>query len=483
MERFKNYINGEFVEAKSGKWSTVTNPATGEPVYEVPQCEADEVNAAIEAAAASQKMWNRVTIIQRGNMLRVFAKELAASADKLAYILAQEQGKTLVQAKAEINGAASMMEFISGWDRRLEGEILVGNDNNKENIFMFKEPVGVVACIIPWNYPINILVRKIAPALLAGCTVIVKPSSDTPAATLAVAEIMDKIGFPKGVANFVTGRGAVVGNTIAKNPKVNMITVTGSTETGQEILRLSAENICKVSLELGGKAPAVIMADADLELAADCVVNSRLGNAGQICTCVERCYVQEEIADKFVEMLKERFEKATYGDGVKNPNVTMGAMINRKSTERVHAMVERAVAAGAKIVTGGVLPDGPGAFYPPTLLVNVDQKAEIVQEETFGPVLPVLTIKTAEEALEKVNDCQYGLTSSLYTNDYQTIMLFANNVEFGELYVNRKHGGEAYHGFHAGWKKSGIGGDDGKHGFEEFLQTRTVYMDYKTDMY
>ena len=201
------------------------------------------------------------------------------------------------------------------------------------------------------------------------------------------------------------------------------------------------------------------------------------------CTCVERCYVHENVADKFIQMLKERMEAATYGDGMKNPELTMGAMINKKATERVQGMVDRAVKAGAKVVTGGFLPEGPGAFYPPTLLTDAKQDSEIVQEEVFGPVLPVLTFKTVKEALDLVNDCQYGLTSSLYTENYQTIMLFANNVEYGELYVNRKHGGEAWQGFHQGWKKSGIGGDDGWHGLQEFMQKRTVYMDFKTDLY
>jgi len=482
MERFKVYIDGKFVDAYNNEFSEVYNPATGEKVYEVPKCGEKEVNDCIEAAYRAQKSWSKVPIIERGNYLRTVAKKLVENAEELGLILSKEQGKTLNQSIGEITAVAGLVEYHANWDRRLEGEILPGDNNNKENILIFKEPVGVVACIMPWNFPIYVLFRKIAPALLCGCTVVCKPSSETPASTLAVAKMLDEIGFPKGVINFVTGSGSVIGSALAKNPKVDMITITGSTEAGQEVVRLSAENICKVSLELGGKAPAIVMEDADLELAADCIVGSRLGNAGQICNCAERLYVHENIADKFIQMLKERMEAATYGDGIENPDHTMGAMINKNAVKRVHGMVERAVAAGAIIVTGGFLPEGKGAFYPPTILTNVEQNWEIMQEETFGPVLPVMTFKTVNEVLAYANDCKYGLTSSLYTNDYNTVMLFSNNIEFGELYVNRQQG-EAYHGFHAGWKLSGIGGDDGKHGFEEFLKTRTVYLNYKTDLY
>ncbi|MBR0597869.1 aldehyde dehydrogenase [Sinanaerobacter chloroacetimidivorans] len=482
MERFKVYINGVFREAYSSEFSAVNNPATGKIVYEVPKCDAREVHESIEAAYKAQKEWCKITAVERGNYLRRLAEKVMENADDLAVILSKEQGKTLHQSMGEITGATGLIEYHANWDRRIEGEILAGDNSNKENIMIFKEPIGVVACIMPWNFPVYVLFRKIAPALLAGCTVVCKPSGETPASTLAIAKIIDEVGFPAGTVNFISGKGSVIGEAIARNPKVDMITVTGSVETGQEIIRASSDNVCKVSLELGGKAPAIVMEDADLELAADCVVGSRLGNAGQICNCAERLYVHQNIAEKFINMIKERMAAATYGDGIDNPEHTMGAMINKEATIRVHNMVERAVAAGANIILGGFLPEGSGAFYPPTILINVSQKSEIMQEEVFGPVLPVATFKTANEALQLANDCKYGLTSSLYTNDYNTIMLFSNNIEFGELYVNRQQG-EAYHGYHAGWKLSGIGGDDGKHGFQEFLKTRAVYMNYKTDLY
>lgn len=481
MEKFQAYINGQLTDAASGEYVRDINPATGEAVYEVVNCTEADIDRAVDVAYDAQKSWAKLTIMQRGDYLRKFGQVILAHAEELALILSQEQGKTLEQSRGEIIGAVGLMDYFANSDRHVEGEILPG-DNNKENILIMKEPLGVVACIMPWNFPIYVLLRKLAPALLAGCTVVCKPSGDTPASTLYLGRLMDEVGFPAGVVNFIAGRGRIVGPAFAKNPKVAMITVTGSTETGQEILRLSAENICKVSLELGGKAPAIVMEDADLELAARCVTGARLNNAGQVCSCAERLYVQESIADKFIELMKQNMAAATYGDGVKDPSLTMGALINKDAVIRIQGMVDRAVEQGAEILMGGRLPEGPGAFYPPTLLTNVKQDSEIMQHEVFGPVLPIVTFKTAAEALALANDCQYGLTSSLYTNDYNTVMLFSNNIEFGELYVNRQQG-EAYQGFHAGWKKSGVGGDDGRHGLEEFYQTRTVYLDYQTDLY
>jgi lactaldehyde dehydrogenase/glycolaldehyde dehydrogenase len=481
MEKFQVYIDGKFQNAASGEMSTVYNPATGEAVFEVPKCGIDEVNAAVDAAHAAQKLWRKKTPMERAVYVKNLIAEVRADAENLALTLAKEHGKTLIQSRGEVARLCDLAEYHLGWDRRIEGEVLSG-DNNKENIFVMKEPIGVVACIMPWNFPIVILIRKIAPALITGCTVVCKPSAETPASTLAIAKMVDRAGFPKGVVNFITGSGALMGPALCKNSKVNMITATGSVEMGQQIMEASAGTLQRLSLELGGKCPAIVMKDADLELAATCVVASRLANAGQVCTSVERLYVQREIADKFITMVKEKMEKATFGDGVKTPEHTMGAMINKASVERVHAIVERTVAQGAKLLLGGYIPEGPGAFYPPTLLTDVKQDWEIIQEEVFGPALPVIIFDTPEEALALANDCKFGLTATLYTNDYNLVMLFTNNIEFGELYVNRGQR-EAFHGYHAGWKLSGLGGDDGQHGMEEFLRMRTVYMDYKTDLY
>jgi len=482
MKRFQNYIDGRYMNASSEEFYTVYNPATGEAVFEVPKCSKKDVDLCVESASAAQKKWSRLSPTERGNYLKKMADLLDKYAEELSPILSLEQGKTLKQSLGEISGAAGLMRYHGNRDREIEGEILIGDENPKENIFLFKEPVGVVGCICPWNFPIYVMIRKLAPALLAGCTVICKPSGETPAATLAFAKVVEEANIPAGVVNIISGSGSVIGSALTQNPKVNMITLTGSVETGREVIKASADNICKVSLELGGKAPAIVMEDADLELAANGIVASRLSNAGQVCNCAERLYVHKNVADEFILMIKERMEAATYGDGIANPNHTMGALINKNSIERIQGMVNRAVKAGGKLLTGGFIPEGNGAFYPPTILIDVKQNSEIVQEEVFGPVLPIITFETVNEALALANDCKYGLTSSLYTNNHNTVMVFSNNIESGELFVNRKQG-EAYHGYHAGWKQSGIGGDDGKHGFEEFFKTRIVYIDYKTDLY
>jgi lactaldehyde dehydrogenase/glycolaldehyde dehydrogenase len=406
------------------------------------------------------------------------AEEVRANAQAFARILNQEQGKPFPQALAEVNNAVGRLEYDAGWARRVEGEI-IPSDSPRENLMLFKEPLGVVSCILPWNFPFYVMVRKLAPALVTGNTVILKPSSETPNLTLEFGQVIQKLCLPKGVVNIVTGKGSVVGAELCSNPLVNMVTFTGSTEGGQEVMRAAADSVAKVSLELGGKAPAVVMNDADLELAVTCVVGGRIRNAGQVCNSVERVYVQEGIAEKFTARVIDRMRKLTIGNGAVEPFPEMGPMINHNAKESVHSDVEHAKAQGAKLALGGKIPSqfAKGSYYEPTVLTDCSQDMQIMHKEIFGPVMPIMIFRDVEQVLELANDCEYGLTSTLYTSSFKTAMEFANNIEAGELYVNRQQG-EAYAGFHAGWKKSGIGGDDGKHGMEEFLQTRTVYMKY-----
>ncbi len=368
------------------------------------------------------------------------------------------------------------MEYHGEWARRVEGEI-IQSDSIDENIMLYKEPIGVVSCILPWNFPLYVLIRKMSPALITGNTVVLKPSSETPCSALAFAKLLDLIDLPPGVVNIVTGRGAVVGTALAAHADVGFVTVTGSTEAGKQIMRACADNITKVSLELGGKAPAIVMDDADLDLAVECIRGGRISNAGQVCNCVERVYVQEGIADSFIDRITQAMRSVTMGNGMDDPE--MGPLVSRGALEGVHAMVQRAVGDGATLICGGKRSDlfEKGYFYEPTALTHCRQDMEIMQEEIFGPVMPIMTFRSIDEALAFANDCKYGLTSTLYTTNYRTAMRFANEIEFGELYINRQQG-EAYQGFHAGWKLSGIGGDDGKHGLEAYLRTRVVYMKY-----
>ncbi|MBU2514246.1 aldehyde dehydrogenase [bacterium] len=475
-KKYKIFIDGTFIDASSKEVIDVINPATSELFGQVPSCSPEDVKKAICSCKAAQEKWRKTPAFERGNYLKKIAKEINNNVDILALTIAKEQGKTLKQARGETLCAAELLEYHAEWARRIEGEIIPSDDEN-ENILLYREPIGVVACILPWNFPLYVLARKLGPALITGNTVVLKPSSDTPCSALEFAKILEKIELPKGVVNVITGKGSVTGKEISENPNVGFVTVTGSVSTGQKIMQSCATNITKVSLELGGKAPAIIMDDADVDLAVAAITGSRVSNAGQVCSCVERVYVQKGVAELFLKKITTAMEAVTYGNGVEKPDSVMGCLINHEAVNTVHAMVKKAIEQGAKLLTGGEIPKIRGAFYPPTVLANCSNQMEIMREEIFGPVLPIMVFETVDQALELANDCKFGLTSTLYTKNYNTVLKFSNDIQFGELYINRKQS-EAYQGFHAGWKQSGIGGDDGKHGMEEYLKTRVVYMKY-----
>jgi lactaldehyde dehydrogenase/glycolaldehyde dehydrogenase len=476
MRTYQVYFNGKFQDSGSGNFIKVTDPATEETFARVPECTAEEVQNAVSAAKSAQKAWAARPAVERSHYLKTLADKLRERSETIGRVLTQEQGKALAQATGESVWGADLMDYHAGWARRIDGEI-IQSDSTNENILLYKEPIGVVACILPWNFPIFVLIRKLSPALITGNTVVLKPSSETPCSALELAKAVDEAGLPPGVVNIITGRGSVVGNVLTGSPAVGFVTVTGSTEAGKQIMRQCADNVTKVSLELGGKAPAVVMDDADLDVAVDSIKAGRLNNAGQVCNCVERVYVQEGIAETFIEKMIKKMQAVNMGPGLENAE--MGPLVNQSARESVHGHVERAVAEGAQLRCGGQ-PAGQfkkGFYYEPTVLTGCRQEMAIMHEEIFGPVMPIMTFKTVDEALALANDCRYGLTSMLYTRDYQIVMRFANEIEFGELYVNRSPG-EAYQGFHAGWKLSGIGGDDGKHGMEAYLKTRAVYLKY-----
>ncbi len=476
MKDYRMYINGLFTESASHKSMDVINPATETLFAKVPEGTAEDVDLAVEAAGKAQGKWAGLPVVQRAEYLQRLAGKLRENADDLGRIITGEQGKPISVAMGEASWGADLMEYHAGWARRIEGEI-IQSDSTDENILLYRVPIGVVSCILPWNFPLYVLIRKLSPALITGNTVVLKPSSETPCSSLAFAGLLDEINLPPGVVNIVTGRGSVVGRRMASHPGVGLVTATGSTGAGKDIMRACAGNITRVSLELGGKAPAVVMDDADLELAVSCIKNGRISNAGQVCNCVERVYVQQRIAGPFIDRITRAMAGVAMGKGEDDPE--MGPLVSRAALEGVHAMVRRALADGAVLRCGG-RPSGrfeKGYFYEPTVLINCRQDMEIVQEEIFGPVLPIMSFETADEAITLANDCRYGLTATLYTSSYRTALRFANEMESGELYINRQQG-EAYQGFHAGWKHSGIGGDDGKHGLDAYLRTRVVYMKY-----
>lgn len=475
----KQFINGEFVEGK-GKEFDNFNPATEEVISRYSSASLEQVDGAVDAAEEAQKKWAKLPAIERAKYLRKVSEKMREKREELATVLSKDQGKIFKEAIDEIDGSAEYVDYMAEWARRIEGEI-VESDRPNENIFLYREPIGVVAGIIPWNYPVFVFMRKFAPALVAGDTVVIKPSSETPDIIYELTKIIASVGLPAGVANVIFGSGGVVGNALVKNRKIGFVSFTGSVETGEEIMKLAASNVTKVSLELGGKAPAIVMDDADLESTLKYVLASRILDAGQVCNAAERLYVQEGIADKFVSKLAERMRAIKVGNPI-DKGVEMGPLVSSSQREKVSSMVEKAVREGAKVIVGGhsTAVNGKGYFYEPTLIEGVSQDSEIMRKEVFGPVLPVKTFKTLNEAIEYANDCDYGLTSSIYTQNLDAAMRAANELRFGETYINREHW-EAIQGFHAGWRRSGIGGDDGKHGFEEFFNTHIVYVQYNTE--
>ncbi|MBL0865750.1 aldehyde dehydrogenase [Pectobacterium carotovorum] len=470
------YINGEFVENRSGKWIDVVNPATEQVISQIPEGSADDAKRAIEAAEAAQPGWEALPAVERGVWLHKIADGIRERETELTDTIIAEGGKTHGLAQTEVLFTADYLDYMAEWARRYEGEI-IQSDRPNENIFVFRKAIGVTTGILPWNFPFFLIARKAAPALITGNTIVIKPSEITPNNAVIFAEIIHKIGLPKGVINFVTGYGPTVGQELAANPKVGMVSLTGSVAAGIATMTAAAQNVTKVSLELGGKAPAIVMDDADLDLAVKAIVSSRVINSGQVCNCAERVYVQKGIYDEFISRIKTAMEQVTFGNTAEKKALDMGPLISAAARQRVEDKVAKAVSQGAKVLLGGQRESGTGYFYPPTLLVDVKQDMPIMHEEVFGPVLPVATFDTLEEAITMANDSEYGLTSSIYTQNINTAMKALKGLKFGETYINRENF-EAMQGFHAGWRKSGVGGADGKHGLQEYLQTHVAYLQF-----
>jgi lactaldehyde dehydrogenase / glycolaldehyde dehydrogenase len=474
MRLDRNFVSGKFVEPATDELIPVYNPATEALIAHVAGASKDEAIAAVDAAALAQKSWRKLPAAERAVYMHKLADALTECAPAIGAALALESGKSVADATNEAIYAGQITRYHAEWARRIEGEV-IPSDTPDENLVLHREPIGVVACLIPFNYPVYTFMRKVAPALISGNTVVVRPSNNTPTSAFEIAKAVELAGFPAGVVN-VLAMSHATAEAVCTHPAVGMITLTGSVGAGRKVLEYCKANIAKPSLELGGKTPAIIEPDADLEKAARDLVASKTTHCGQLCTAIERVYVHESVHDRFVALLKQHMSAVKMGDRAEQP-AAMGPLVNEASRQSIHAMVERAVQAGAKLETGGTLPEGKGFFYPATLLSDCRQDMEIIQEETFGPIMPVVKYRTLDEALEMANDHQFGLSSVLYTENYRTTMRIANNIEAGELYVNRTPA-DPYQGFHAGWKRSGLGGDDGKHGMLEFTQTRLVVMKY-----
>ena len=468
------YINGKFVESRSGKWIDVLNPSTEEVISRQPEGTIEDVNQALDAARAAQGPWAALPAIQRAAYLTKIANGIRSRRDEFIDIIMREQGKTIGWATVEVDVTADYFDYMATFARHIEGEV-IPSDRPGEIMMLTKRPIGVVAGILPWNFPFFLIARKAGAALIAGCTIVIKPSQITPENCTEFAKVIDEVGLPAGVINIVTGKGSVIGNEMAGSPKIDIVSVTGSVGAGEQIMRAAAKNITKVSLELGGKAPAIVFPDADLEATAQWVLDSRIGNNGQICNNAERVYVHKSIKEKFTALLLKKFEAVKVGDPCKDHSVDMGPLVEERALESVTAKVEKAISQGAKVLCGGHRVGDKGYFYAATLLDNCTQDMDIIHEETFGPVLPIVEFEDTDQVIAWANDVEYGLASSVFTKDIDTAAKVTRGLQFGETYINREHF-EAMQGFHAGVKKSGIGGADGKHGVEEYLSTHVTYL-------
>ncbi|MEP3374194.1 MAG: aldehyde dehydrogenase [Maribacter dokdonensis] len=480
IKEYEMFIDGSWVTSTSGETIDIINPSTEEVYAKVQNGTVAEAVQALEAADRAQKEWKKVPARKRAELLYKFADEIKANADKLAELLVKEQGKLLKVAKMEVAVTASFIEYACEGARRIEGDI-IPSDNPNEQIWIQKIPRGVVVAITAWNFPLALAGRKIGPALVAGNAIVVKPTSETPLATLELGHLAKKVGLPDGLLNIITGPGRAMGTALVENPLTKMVTMTGSTPVGQQIAKMAAQNLTHVQLELGGKAPFIVFEDADIDAAVDAALHSRFDNCGQVCTCNERMYVHEDIYHEFMNKFIQKTKALKVGDPMLEDS-DMGPKVNKSELEHMEHLVKVSLDEGATIATGGKRLSGgefdKGYWFEPTVLTDVTQNMTIVHEESFGPILPVLKFKDFDEVVGFANDCEYGLAAMVFTNDMNKIMRCNDELEYGEIYVNRGHG-EQHQGFHNGYKLSGSGGEDGKYGFEQYMEKKTFYVRHK----
>jgi succinate-semialdehyde dehydrogenase / glutarate-semialdehyde dehydrogenase len=463
------YIDGQWVGAGSNETIDVTNPATGNVIGTVPKMGVAETRRAIEAANAALPAWRAMTAKERARILRNLADSMMANAEDLAILMTAEQGKPLAESKGEIAYAASFIEWFAEEGKRVYGDTIPSFARDKR-VLVTKDPIGVCAAITPWNFPSAMITRKMGPALAAGCTMVCKPATSTPYSALALCELAERAGVPKGVFSVVTGPSGAVGGELSSNPIVRKLTFTGSTEVGKILMAQCASTVKKISLELGGNAPFIVFDDADLDAAVKGAIASKFRNTGQTCVCANRLLVQEGVYDAFSKKLAEAVSKLRVGDGLKG-ETEQGPLIDKAGLEKVEEHVTDAVKKGAKIVIGGKRHGLGGTFYEPTVLANVTTDMIVTREETFGPVAPLYRFKTEDEALRMANDTEYGLASYFYSRDIGRIWRVMEGLEYGIIGINEGIISSEVVPF-GGVKESGIGREGSKYGIEEFLEVK-----------
>ena len=467
------HINGHWLDADSGETLAVTNPATGALIAEVAKCGSAETKRMIEAAAVAQKHWAKSTVKERAAVLRRWFSLVMENQEDLAQILTAEQGKPLAEARGEVAYGANYLEWFSEESKRAYGDTIPQPSNDKR-IVVIKQPVGVVACITPWNFPNAMLTRKIAPAIAAGCAVVCKPANATPLSALALMELAVRAGLPAGLMNIVTGRTAEIGAELTSHPLVRKVTFTGSTPVGKRLMAECAQTVKRTSMELGGNAPFIVFNDADIDAAVQGTLVSKYRNAGQTCVCSNRIIVQSGVYDEFVNKLTAATQKLVIGNGAEE-GVTVGPLIDEKAANSVCEFIDDAVAKGANIALGGGRSDLGGAFIEPTILTNVSRDMRVFSEEIFGPVAPLFKFESEAEVVAMANDTEFGLAAYFYSRDIGRVWRVAEQLEYGIVGVNEGIISNEMAPF-GGVKESGSGREGSKYGMDDYMDIKYICM-------
>lgn len=467
------FINNEFVESTSEETLDVINPATGETIDTITFATEEEVNDAIEKSKRAQLEWEKVPAPTRAERVKSLIPLLKQHKDDIAHLYVKEQGKIIAQAKGEIDKSIEYIDYMASLSMSNKGEVLQNTIVN-ETIQLTKKPIGVTAGIVPWNAPILVLMRKVIPAIVTGCSVVIKPSEETTLLTLKIAELFRDSTIPAGLIQIVPGTGETVGTQLATHKDIQLVSLTGSMGAGKAVFKNAADSIKKLNLELGGNAPVLVTQHADLDKAVDYIVTARINNAGQVCTCPERIFVHEDVHDDFINKVKDKMDALQVGDPY-DENTDYGAIMNQKQLDSIDDKVQEAIKNGADLVLGGHKLDREGFFYAPTILDHVKATDNAFKEEIFGPVLAITTYTNFDDVIDMANDTNAGLSSYIFSESLKEIMTATECLKFGEVYANCE-AEEAINGYHAGWRESGLGGADGIHGFEEYYNTTVSYI-------
>jgi succinate-semialdehyde dehydrogenase/glutarate-semialdehyde dehydrogenase len=464
------FINGQWVEADGGAIITVQNPACGDTITTVPDLGVKETRLAISFAQQAQREWAKKTGKHRAEILMKWYHLLVENADDLAVILTAEMGKPLAEAKGEILYGASFIQWFAEEAKRIYGDTIPGHQEDKR-IVVIKQPIGVVASITPWNFPNAMIARKVGPALAVGCAVVARPASETPLSALAMAELAQRAGLPDGLLNIITSsKASEVGQELCSNPIVRKLTFTGSTQVGRILMRQCADDIKKISLELGGNAPFIVFDDADLDSAVEGAMIAKYRNNGQTCVCANRIYVQDAVYDAFSQKLAEAVSKLNVGNGLEEGTST-GPLIDEKAVKKVSSHIADAVAKGATVLAGGMRHKKGGTFFEPTVLTNVDKSMMVARDETFGPVAPLFRFKDVDDVIAQANDTEFGLASYFYANNLSRVWKVAEALEYGMVGINTGLISTEVAPF-GGIKQSGLGREGSKYGTDDYLETK-----------